>query len=154
MACSALNMITKYNGLWRMMCQLHYGIIVHTNSEAFYKKILMKYGSLLGTWIREDYPVGGLLQVKYHDNNILGSNWRPHPTLGQPLKKTNIFKIELDTNNDVLIQCSIDNSAQHLCKLNLEGKTQCSVFETKCNQPNIHFGKNIFLQSKWVEANH
>ena len=126
-----------------------------TNSpptEQFYKKILRQFGCLLGTWVRNDYPFGGLLDVKFQENSIVGSTWRPHPSLGRPLKKTGLFSIKIGDNGDVIVECSIDKSNQrHSCVIEFQNRTQDTLkFQSVCTEPAEHRSSCSFYSNTWT----
>ena len=101
--------------------------------------MLTSYGCLLGTWVREDYPFGGLLDVKFQDNSIVGSTWRPHPDLGRPLKKTGLFVIRYNDNDGVSVQCNIDGKRNHESCIEFQTKEGSLVqFRTVCKNPLDH----------------
>ena len=153
--CRYLNNIARSGGIWRALAINHHGphllALSNKHAEWFYKHILTTYGCLLGTWVRDDYPFGGLLDVKFQDNTIVGSTWRPHPDLGRPLKKTGLFVIEYDDEDGVVVQCNIDGKRNHQSCIEFENKGGSLVqFQTVCQNPLDH-RTVIKSQFSWIK---
>ena len=141
--CRYLNEISRSGGIWRSLAIHHYGphllALSNKHAEWFYKNILTTYGCLLGTWVRDDYPFGGLLDVKFQDNSIVGSTWRPHPDLGRPLKKTGLFVIKYRRGEGVVVHCDIDSKHNHQGCIEFQNKEKSLLqFQTICQSPLDH----------------
>lgn len=156
--CRYLNAISRSGGIWRALAISHYGPHFYSlssqHAEWVYKHILKVYGCLLGTWVRDDYPFGGLLDVKFKDGRIVGSTWRPHPDLGRPLKKTGLFVVDVDDDGKAVVRCDMDRKCKHECAIEILAKDGGLVqFQTLCVRPSDHrtVSKSKFTWNKKAE---
>lgn len=157
--CRHSNIVCKSGSVWRSLALRQYGApllpLSTQHAEYFYKHILVRYGCLLGTWVRNDYPFGGLLDVKLQPGGrgVVGSTWRPHPDLGRPLKKTGLFQITCHEGH-VTVTCTIDKHVTHTCNIQIEETVERGLlqFQTLCQNPCEHRGKSSFYINVWKRS--
>uniref|UniRef100_T1J548 F-box domain-containing protein n=1 Tax=Strigamia maritima TaxID=126957 RepID=T1J548_STRMM len=140
--CKAFFDASKVESIWQKRCRVEYGILLRDcqNGLSFmqlYTKILYKYGHMIGVWQTEVAAYGGLLQVKFEENKLVGIEWRPpsNPNLRDALRRRDLFTIELTEDGLLQILCQKGSHGPHPAAIEMKKKV---CFYTKCCCPEKH----------------
>ncbi|GAB6019997.1 F-box only protein 31 [Chamberlinius hualienensis] len=101
---------------------------------AFYKKVLYKFGRLIGEWQPEITYYGGLVQVKYVDEKLVGIEW--HATHdSHRLRRDDLFSIGLDEDENLEMLCLRGFREPHRCHISIKADGR---FNVKCCLTDCH----------------
>ena len=124
-------------------------------AEQFYKQIVYPFKDLRGQFVRLSEPYGGLLQVEWNDNKIIGYDIQApeYPLLDGMPRRTELFRILLSEDNMVVKVCSLscgqpvhDAVVEFVSGSHSEG--DC-VVRVSCTQPADHDQRQFIKESSF-----
>jgi len=126
------------------------------SAEALYKELIYPFRELRGNFARLSEPYGGLLQVVWTQDRIIGYDVQApeYPLLDGVVRKTELFRVFLGEDNKVVTLCSLPCSSGAVHNANVEHSSGChsaadNVVKITCTAPKEHdvSDRNAFIKT-------
>lgn len=140
LVCHRFYEATLLESVWITRCRKDFNVPIKKFCGFLYRdlytKVLYKYSSLIGLW-RADVPsYGGLLEVKFENGKLIGTQLYPpqDPYFNQPLRRKPLFSIGIDSNDERSVLCTVCETTH---KAEVEMK-ETNEFYFKCLDIDAH----------------
>jgi F-box protein 31 len=139
--------------IWQTRCRKEYGLTItgsqRLSAKQVYTLLLHKYGKCLGLWRPDIAHYGGLVQVIFEGDRITGTEWRAPKETHEPLRKFDLFSIQINEDFETQVLCLRGYSGPHKCNIVLKKEGH---FFSKCCVPEKHRHPNGSDQEfqEWV----
>lgn len=122
--CKAFRGASQIDKIWRIRTYSDYGVKLSPGSELgynqLYKKVLHKYGTLLGLWLADITHYGGLVQVKFERERISGIEWLApqNPNYMGAMRQQLLFTVGISAEGETQVLCHRGYHGPHKCQIN------------------------------------
>ncbi|XP_067135679.1 F-box only protein 31-like isoform X1 [Centruroides vittatus] len=135
---------TLLESIWIIRCRKDFNVPIKKFSGFLYRdlytKVLYQYRSLIGLWQSDVPSYGGLLEVKFENGKLIGTQLYPpqDPYINRPLRRKPLFSIGIDSNDEKIVLCTVCENS-HKAEVEMKENNE---FHFKCLDIDTHKSPN------------